>query len=262
MEPYSDQLNVTRLNFSDRDWYKGVMSTMTTYVSDVYESTTLKRNVVVIRAPVFDDSNNLIGIWGSSLDLKFLQDVTKMLILEKNAKVLEKLINDIMDARKLDINKMKFKFEDVSPTTFFEGISSSYSKTLQERGIEFTTKLDLKDVTINVDGSRLRQVFDNLIGNAIKFVPSKGGKIKVGGDKKDRDVILYVKDNGIGIPPEKQGDLFKKFYQIDTSERRIPGGAGLGLAIARGIMENMNGSIWVQSDGKSGTTFYLKLPQK
>ncbi|MEX0764670.1 MAG: ATP-binding protein, partial [Nitrosopumilaceae archaeon] len=73
-------------------------------------------------------------------------------------------------------------------------------------------------------------------------------------------LILYVKDNGIGIPKAKQNDLFKKFYQIDTSERRKAGGTGLGLAISKGIMENLGGTIWVESDGKTGTAFYLKLP--
>jgi signal transduction histidine kinase len=182
--------------------------------------------------------------------------------IEKNAKVLENLINDIMDARKLDIGKMKFKFEDLDMAGFFEGVSASYKKILHEKGIEFVTNRDLKGVIVNADSSRLQQVFDNLIGNAIKFVPQKGARIEIGGYKEDGNVIMYIKDNGIGIPQEKQKDLFKKFYQIDTSERRHAGGTGLGLAISKGIIERMNGSIWVQSDGKTGTTFYLKLPQK
>jgi len=73
-------------------------------------------------------------------------------------------------------------------------------------------------------------------------------------------LILYVKDNGIGIPKDKQSDLFKKFYQVDTSLTRPIGGTGLGLAISKGIMEKLGGTIWVESDGKTGTTFYLKLP--
>jgi signal transduction histidine kinase len=106
----------------------------------------------------------------------------------------------------------------------------------------------------------LRQVFDNLISNAIKFVPENNGKIEIGCKKENNKLVSYVKDNGIGISPEKQKDLFQKFYQIDTSERRLVGGTGLGLAISKGMIEELGGTISVESDGKSGTTFYMKLP--
>jgi len=94
----------------------------------------------------------------------------------------------------------------------------------------------------------------------MKFVSADNGLIEVGGYKENDGLILYVKDNGIGIPKDKQGELFKKFYQVDTSERRKIGGTGLGLVISKGIMEKLGGAIWVQSDGKTGTTLYLKLP--
>lgn len=183
-------------------------------------------------------------------------------VIEKSAKRLEMLITDIMDARKLDMEKMKFNFENLKLDGFFENIFASYKKVLDERGIDLVTKLDFNDVEVSADESRLRQVFDNLIGNAIKFLPQENGQVEIGGYEENTDIVMYVKDNGIGIPKEKQENLFKKFYQIDTSERRPIGGTGLGLAISKGIMEKMNGTIWVQSDEKTGTTFYLKLPQK
>lgn len=77
----------------------------------------------------------------------------------------------------------------------------------------------------------MRQVFDNLLSNATKFVPENKGKIEVGSMKENDTLVFYVKDNGIGMLPEKQKNLFQKFYQIDTSERRSAGGTGLGLAI-------------------------------
>ena len=181
-------------------------------------------------------------------------------VIEKNARRLEELISDIMDIRKLDIDKMKFRFENLSLNQFFETIDSSYVKVLKDRGIEFATKLSIKDIAIHTDKARLRQVFDNLISNSIKFVSEKNGLIEVGGYKEKDSLVLYVKDNGIGIPKDKQSDLFKKFYQIDTSVTRPVGGTGLGLAISKGIIEKLRGTIWVESDGKTGTAFYLKLP--
>lgn len=428
MEPYLDQLNITRLNFADRDWYKGVMATEDTYVSEVYNSTTLKRNVVAIRTPVFDDNDTLIGIWGGSLKLQFLQESIEDLILEKNSRVifydqygkkildtdttnksesfshhfiddalsgqkgtvlvndlivayspisagpvnwgliilqpqhdaffstlitegliifmliifsailglagyfiykitqknvrlakeieqtsahkdefsamishelktplvpiigyckmlakkdlignlnkeqleaveaitrnikrLERLIVDILDARKLDLNKMKFVKEEFSLSEFLAKIESSYKNILGEKGIQFVINSSVQETSITADESRLRQVFDNLIGNAIKFVPKSNGKITIGARRENYVILFYVADNGTGIPIEKQSELFHKFYQVDTTIKRNTQGSGLGLAICKGIIETMGGTIWVESDGKSGTTFYFQL---
>ncbi|MGI0021723.1 MAG: sensor histidine kinase, partial [Nitrososphaeraceae archaeon] len=183
-------------------------------------------------------------------------------VIERNAKGLERLIDDVMDVRKLDLDKMKFRFENLPLSEFFDNLDSSYKKILKDRGIEFVIKLSIKDSIIHTDKSRLRQVFNNLISNSMKFVSENNGLIEVGGYKEKDGLILYVKDNGIGIPKEKQSELFKKFYQVDTSEQRKAGGTGLGLAICKGIMERLGGTIWVESYGKTGTTFYLKLPLK
>src|SRR5437016_3395226 len=134
-------------------------------------------------------------------------------VIEKNAKSLEELIGDIMDIHKLDIDKMKFRFENLSLSEFFETLDSSYRKVLKDRGIEFVTKLSIKDLVVHTDKARLRQVFDNLISNSTKFVSENNGLIEVGASKQKEALILYVKDNGIGIPKDKQSELFKKFYQ-------------------------------------------------
>ena len=181
-------------------------------------------------------------------------------VIEKNAKSLEELISDVMDIHKLDIDKMKFRFENLSLNEFFTDLDSTYKKVLKDKGIEFVTKLSIKEVVIHTDKARLRQVFDNLINNSMKFVSENKVLIEVGGYEQKDGLILYVKDNGIGIPKDKQSELFKKFYQVDTSLTRPIGGTGLGLAISKGIMEKLGGTIWVESDGKTGTTFYLKLP--
>jgi PAS domain S-box-containing protein len=180
-------------------------------------------------------------------------------VIKNNALNLQDLINDIMDVHKLEINRIKFQMEDVSLDEFFDNLNSNYEPILRDKGIKFITKLSTKGVVIRTDKSRLRQVVDNLIDNSIKFGCGDDKMIEIAA-KNDRDnLIIYVKDNGIGIPIEKQKNLFKKFYQIDTSARRPSGGTGLGLAISKGIIENLGGSIWMESDGKTGTTFYFKL---
>ncbi len=182
-----------------------------------------------------------------------------IMTIEKNAKRLETLITDIMDVRKLDLNKMVFTTEDVSVADFFANLNSSYKQVLAEKGKEFITNIPTSDVVIRTDKTRLRQVFDNLISNAIKFTPDDGGKIEVGYKKEDNKIVFYIRDNGIGIPPESQKGLFQKFYQVDTSARRKAGGTGLGLAISKGIVEKLGGRIWVESDGKTGSVFYFEF---
>ena len=179
--------------------------------------------------------------------------------IDRNAKQLEKLIGDILDTRKLDIDKMKFEIEEFSVREFLSNLDSSYKKTMSEKGIKFMINSKIQDAVIKSDKTRLQQVFDNLIDNSAKFAPKQGGLIEIGVDKKNDRIIFYVKDNGIGIPKEKQGALFQKFYQVDTSDRRRAGGTGLGLAISKGIVEKLGGKIWVESDGKTGTTFYIEF---
>jgi len=181
-------------------------------------------------------------------------------IIEKNAKRLEALIADIMDVRKLDLNKLRFKIDDLSIDVFFSNIDSDYKKILDNKKCQFVIDPYDKDLVIKTDKARLRQVFDNLISNSIKFVPESNGKIEIGCMKENGNLVFYVKDNGIGISQDKQQELFQKFYQIDTSERRPIGGTGLGLAISKGIVEKLGGIISVKSDGKTETTFYMKFP--
>lgn len=103
-------------------------------------------------------------------------------------------------------------------------------------------------------------MLNNLLSNAIKFVPEKTGKIEVYA-KTTRDFIEFsVRDNGIGIPGDKQQNIFRKFYQVDTSLRREAGGTGLGLAISKGIVEAHGGKMWFESKPGDGTTFYFSIP--
>ncbi len=179
--------------------------------------------------------------------------------IERNAKQLEKLIGDVLDARKLGMDKMKFEIKEFSVKEFLSNLDSSYKKTMGDKGIKFIINSKIQDASIKSDKTRLQQVFDNLISNSEKVVPKQSGMIEIGADKNNGKIIFYVKDNGIGIPKEKQAALFQKFYQVDTSDRRKGGGTGLGLAISKGIVDKLGGKIWVESDGKTGTSFYIEF---
>lgn len=176
----------------------------------------------------------------------------------KNSKKLECLISDLLDVQRIEMRKLRFSYDQINVAGLIIDIARSVRPLMEEKQINFEVSSN-SNVTIHTDKDRLTQVFRNVIENAIDFVPKKGGKIEIGYESKDDKVIFFVRDNGAGIPKQKQHDLFKKFYQIDTSLRRKHGGTGLGLAICKGIIEELGGKIWVESQEKIGSTFYVSL---
>ena len=116
------------------------------------------------------------------------------------------------------------------------------------------------NLSVKGDVARLNEIITNLVQNAVDFVPEEGSRIEIGAKGQDNEVLFYVKDNGVGIPKEKIGNMFKKFYQIDTSTTRKHGGSGLGLSICKGYVEDMGGKMWVESEPNVETVFYFTLP--
>ena len=108
------------------------------------------------------------------------------------------------------------------------------------------------------DQERIRQVFNNLLSNAIKYAP-QGGEVRIGGWRDGDHVMVYVADQGIGIPDAEQAKLFQRFYRVDSSLRRSTQGAGLGLFLCRSIIEAHGGRIWLRSEPGMGTTVFFTL---
>ncbi len=180
-------------------------------------------------------------------------------IVKRNASRLESLIGDLLDSRKIDLHKMKFAYADVDISKLIEFLKTNTKNIMQEKQIHFVNGTK-ETVFATTDGARIEQVFTNLIRNSVDFVP-KEGTIEVGCRGIKDKVLCYVKDDGIGIPKEKQVNLFNKFYQVDSSLRRKHGGTGLGLAICKGIIDGLGGKIWVDSVPGKGTTFYFEIPK-
>lgn len=180
-----------------------------------------------------------------------------------NATSLKKLIGDMLDAHKLELEKIKFVIKEMSVNNLIDVIEKSFQITGQKKGITIQcTVKGSKEIKIISDFDRIRQVITNLVNNAVDFVPKDTGRIAITVERRDADVLFSVRDNGIGIPLEKQKELFTKFYQTDTSHGREHGGTGLGLSICKGIVENLGGSISVESAEGKGSVFYFTLPME
>jgi signal transduction histidine kinase len=170
-------------------------------------------------------------------------------IIQKNAKRLLQLVGDILDVQKLDLNRMKFDSQPIDVDDLLNYMHNNLQNIMAQKNINHINSTK-EQLTVKSDRNRIEQVLNNLILNAVDFVPSEGGKIEYGAQSKGDEILFYVKDNGIGIPPEKQKNLFRKFYQIDTSVTRKHGG----------IIESLGGKIWVESELGKGASFYFTIP--
>lgn len=184
-------------------------------------------------------------------------------IIQEDSERLKKLIDDILDLSRLDIGTMKFMFEEMSLSDLFRNLVKEMYVLATKNGLVLNAKIASNvPEKIVADKSRLTQVLVNLVSNAIKYTPKKGGKIKVYAVKKRNMILFSVEDTGIGIPKPAYHKLFQRFYQVDSWLTRKVGGSGLGLSICKGIVEAMGGKIGFKSKVNKGSTFFFTLPVK
>jgi len=174
---------------------------------------------------------------------------------------LEKLIGDILTTQKLDLGKLVFNEENINVSELLYGLIKEFEPIAIEKKIDMTANFS-EEIQIFTDKDRINQVFSNLIKNAIDYVSPNTGCITIGMKDNVNNVEFFVEDNGVGISDEHQKDLFKKFYQVDTSSKRKKGGSGLGLAICKGIIDGLGGKIWVESEKNVKTSFFFEIPKK
>jgi len=174
---------------------------------------------------------------------------------------LQKLVGDILTTQKLDLGKLVFNEEYINISELLQGIIRDFTPLADEKEISLTMNL-IENMHIFSDKDRINQVFSNLIKNSLELVSLNTGNVTIGA-KDDIDCVeFFVQDNGPGISIENHQEIFKKFYQIDTSFSRKRSGSGLGLAICKGIIDGLGGKIWVRSEKEIQTTFFFKIPKK
>lgn len=183
-------------------------------------------------------------------------------VMHSSAVSLSRLISDLLDVRKLELGKMKFEIREVDPKELIEHCMNVLRTLAQSKRVTLISKDSKASDALRCDSKRINQVLGNLVNNAIKFVAADTGKVEVSVTKNENtgEMIFAIKDNGVGIPKDRQKNIFKKFYQADTSMTRNAGGTGLGLAICKAIVEAHYGKIWFESEPGIGTTFYFSLP--
>ena len=173
---------------------------------------------------------------------------------------LRELISDILDMSKIEAGMMELRFEEIDVREMAEEMVATNKPSAQTNKKHLDLQLEINpDVTIVIaDRTRLRQIFHNLISNAIKF--TERGFVRVAINKREDDLIVAVQDTGIGIRPEDTAIVFERFRQIDGSLTRQAGGTGLGMPITKELVELHGGRIWLESQIGDGTTFWFAIP--
>ncbi|MCL5038454.1 MAG: ATP-binding protein [Firmicutes bacterium] len=184
---------------------------------------------------------------------ELLTDITE------SGQQLLRLINDLLDLAKIEAGKMEFYPEKVDIIGQISDVEKRMALLAQKRGLTLTTKLPPGPIWARVDRIKIEQILTNLIGNAIKFTPA-GGFIEIELQAVPEGMTIQVRDTGIGIRPEDQELIFEKFRQVDGSATRAHRGTGLGLALAKHLVEMHGGRIWVESRPGAGSTFNFFLP--
>jgi signal transduction histidine kinase/CheY-like chemotaxis protein len=181
-------------------------------------------------------------------------------IIHSSSQQLLSVISDILDISKIEAGQINISSELININTLLNELYLSYKKTVELKNIKlyFTCEFPNQIIQVTTDGSRIRQIFCNLLNNSLKF--TKTGEINFGYSIKNDFIEFFVSDTGMGIAKENQELIFQRFRQVDATSNCVNGGNGLGLSISKALIEKLGGTISVNSNLGEGTTFFFTIP--
>jgi PAS domain S-box-containing protein len=181
-------------------------------------------------------------------------------MMERQLGHMVRLIDDLLDVSRISRNKMELRRSRVLLADVVGNAVEAARPLIDAAGHELTVSLPAEPIFLDADLTRLAQVFNNLLTNSAKYTEHRG-HICLTAERRDEDVFVSVRDNGIGIPRDALPSVFDMFSQVDRSIERSAGGLGIGLALVKGLVEMHGGTVTVQSEGEGkGSTFTVELP--
>jgi len=273
----SVKIDIEKLNFSD---FKKMASTVNLMIdtrvkkenelvqarelaekSDKLKSAFLSNMTHEIRTPM----NAIVGfsqlLQQDELNTEIRNEFLGHIINNSNS--LLALINDIIDFSILESGMVNISYSNFNLNNIFLELKDKFELIKENNGkselrLVFPDPDRLNETNIYFDSQRLKQILGYLIDNALKFTGQ--GQVEVDYKQEETCILFWVKDTGIGIPVEKQSYIFDRFRQGEESHTRSFGGTGIGLSIAKQIVQHLNGEIWVESESGKGSTFKFKIP--
>jgi signal transduction histidine kinase len=220
----------------------------------------LRRNMIAdiaheLRTPL----SNLKGYLEAIADGMVKPDSNTICSLDEEASLLSRLVNDLHELSLAEASELKLDYQMKDIIKLLKRTIAVRQTQATAKGVSLSVDLPKKLPPVNVDTHRISQVLLNLIDNAITHTP-KGGIITIAARKLDNWLEISVKDTGEGIPAKDLPNVFERFYRVDKSRTRATGGAGLGLSIAKSLVEAHGGKIEVQSEEGKGSRFSFTLP--
>lgn len=206
--------------------------------------------------------NGILGVLTLLQDSDMSKSVRKSLaIVQSSGQQLLSIVNDILNFEKLDSGNVAIENISFPPRKLFRQASAAFEFEVAQKGIDLAVDVnDTVPIFCIGDPLRIRQIFNNLVSNAVKFTHKGEVSVTINWDKTKQELLMLVKDTGIGIPTERLHSIFSSFEQADSTTTRQYGGTGLGLGISKKLVALMNGEINVTSQVGIGSSFSVSLP--
>lgn len=210
-----------------------------------------------LRTPLTAIQGSMEGLLDGVLPAK---DETYQHVLHETTR-LQKLVRDLQELSRVESDSFAMEIESVDVFTLVDTACARLSQQFHEKKVSLANEVTEELPRVLADKDRIGQVLLNLLGNALQYTP-EGGWVRISAEHGKADVSVSIQDSGIGIPSEHLPHVFTRFYRVDKSRSRAGGGSGIGLTIAKYIVEAIGGSIQAQSAGEGqGSTFTFTLPR-
>jgi histidine kinase len=173
---------------------------------------------------------------------------------------LQRLVNDLQELSRVESGGFGLNLRRLLIADLLKTSAMRLERQYAEKGVRLEAEIPSDLPEVQADADRLSQVLFNLLGNALQYTPA-GGQVTVAAHQQGHEVVVSVQDTGIGIAAEHLPNVFDRFYRVDRSRARVSGGSGIGLTIAKHLVEAQGGRIWAESPGQGeGATFTFTLP--